>query len=67
MHRLARMRGERLWTQEELARRSGVCVRTVQMVEAGAACRVTTKRRLLGAFGVELAQWREVFGEEEGS
>lgn len=65
-HSLIELRTERLWTQRQLARRARVAVRTVVWIEAGNACRMVTKRKLLRALGVEFSRWREVFGDERG-
>ena len=58
MPSLRQVRLARLWSQQELARRSGVAVRTIVYVENGErAPTLSTIRRLTEALGVD---WREV-------
>ena len=52
MSRIRAARQARGWTQNELARKSGVSARTIHAVENGKSCRQATKRLLLNALGV---------------
>ena len=52
MSRIRAARQARGWTQNELARKSGVSARTIHAVENGKSCRQATKRLLLSALGV---------------
>ncbi len=51
-------------SQQELARRADVVVRTIQSVEKGMNCRMDTKRKLLKALGVPFERRQEVFREQ---
>lgn len=59
-----RLRKERLLSKAELARRAGVSVMTIDRVERGARCRLNTKRRIILALGLQLAERNRVFTEE---
>ena len=51
------------WSQRKLACRARVALRTVQDVEAGIhQPYMRTRRRLLGALGIPLAEHRHLFG-----
>lgn len=52
--RIAALRRERSWSQEELAQASGLSVRTVQRIESGDAASLDTKRTLAAAFDVDV-------------
>ncbi|MCB9666959.1 MAG: helix-turn-helix transcriptional regulator [Myxococcales bacterium] len=59
------MRIERMVSKAELARRAHLSVLTIDRVEKGYGCRMDTKRKILEALGLSLADARHVFGEEE--
>jgi transcriptional regulator with XRE-family HTH domain len=61
-----RLREEQLLSKAELARRAGVSVLTIDRVERGSACRVDTKRKIILALGMNVAERRRVFFEEDG-
>ena len=61
--RLARI--ERMMSKAELARRAGLSVLTIDRVEKGLECRMDTKRKILEALELSLADRVRVFGEEE--
>ena len=56
---------ERMMSKAELARRAGLSVLTIDRVEKGLGCRMDTKRKILEALGLSLADRIRVFGEEE--
>jgi DNA-binding XRE family transcriptional regulator len=58
---LQRLREERLLSKAELARRAGVSVLTIDRVERGAECRLDTKRKIILALGLKVADRRRVF------
>jgi DNA-binding XRE family transcriptional regulator len=58
---LQRLREERLMSKAELARRAGLSVLTIDRVERGASCRLDTKRKILLALGLNLADRQKVF------
>ncbi|HEX5656588.1 MAG TPA: helix-turn-helix transcriptional regulator [Polyangiales bacterium] len=60
-----KIRNERMMSKAELARRANLSVLTIDRVERGYECRVDTKRKLLEALGLSLADRVKVFGEEE--
>ena len=60
-----RIRIERMLSKAELARRANVSVLTIDRIEKGFGCRMDTKRKILEALGLSLADRVRVFGEEE--
>jgi DNA-binding XRE family transcriptional regulator len=60
-----RLRIERMMSKAELARRANLSVLTIDRVEKGFGCRMDTKRKILEALGLSLADRVKVFGEEE--
>ena len=59
------IRIERMMSKAELARSANLSVLTIDRVEKGFGCRVNTKRKILEALGLSLADRVRVFGEEE--
>jgi DNA-binding XRE family transcriptional regulator len=64
-NRLRETRIEKMMSKAELARRAGLSVLTIDRVEKGLGCRMDTKRKILEALGLSLADRVRVFGEEE--
>ncbi len=60
-----KLRIERMMSKAELARRAGLSVLTIDRVEKGYPCRLGTKRKILEALDLGLAERVKVFGEEE--
>ena len=60
-----KIRIERMMSKAELARRANLSVLTIDRVERGYGCRMDTKRKILEALGLSLADRVRVFGEEE--
>jgi DNA-binding XRE family transcriptional regulator len=60
-----RLRIDRMMSKAELARRANLSVLTIDRVEKGYGCRMDTKRKILEALGLSLADRVRVFGEEE--
>lgn len=60
-----KIRIERMVSKAELARRANLSVLTIDRVERGYGCRMDTKRKILEALGLSLADRVRVFGEEE--
>ena len=60
-----KIRIERMVSKAELARRANLSVLTIDRVERGFGCRMDTKRKILEALGLSLADRVRVFGEEE--
>jgi DNA-binding XRE family transcriptional regulator len=65
-NRVQTLREQRLLSKAELARRSGLSVLTIDRVEKGAPCRVDTKRKIILALGLKVADRDQVFDDEEG-
>jgi DNA-binding XRE family transcriptional regulator len=63
--RLRETRIEKMMSKAELARRANLSVLTIDRVEKGLGCRMDTKRKILEALGLSLADRVRVFGEEE--
>jgi len=60
-----KIRIERMMSKAELSRRANLSVLTIDRVEKGFGCRMDTKRKILEALGLSLADRVRVFGEEE--
>lgn len=60
-----RLREEQLLSKAELARRAGVSVLTIDRVERGSECRVDTKRKIILALGMKVADRNRVFAKNE--
>ncbi len=60
-----KIRVDRMMSKAELARRANLSVLTIDRVEKGFGCRMSTKRKILDALGLTLADRVRVFGEEE--
>lgn len=60
-----KIRTELMLSKAEVARRANISVLTLDRVERGFGCRVDTKRKILEALGLTLADRVRVFGEEE--
>ncbi|MEE9279959.1 MAG: helix-turn-helix transcriptional regulator [Myxococcota bacterium] len=59
-----RIREALMMSKAELARKSGLSTLTIDRVEAGKACRLDTKRKILHALGLKVSDKDRVFGEE---
>ncbi len=62
---LRKLRIERMMSKAELARRANLSVLTIDRIEKGFGCRMDSKRKILEALGLSLADRIRVFGEEE--
>lgn len=51
-----------MMSKAELARKAGLSTLTVDRVEAGKACRLDTKRKILQALGMKVSDRESVFG-----
>jgi len=61
---LREFRIERMMSKAELARKAGLSVLTVARIEKGFGCRMDTKRKILKALGLKLADRRKVFEDD---
>ena len=57
-----RFREQLLMSKAELAKAAGLSVLTVDRVESGRICRMATKRKIIKALGLTLAEKDKVFG-----
>ncbi len=57
-----RYRESLMLSKAELARKAGLSSLTIDRVEAGRACRLDTKRKILLALGLKVSDKAEVFG-----
>lgn len=55
------MREELLMSRAELAKQAGLSVLTIERVEQGKSCRMSTKRKILKALGLKLNEKDKVF------
>ena len=53
-----------LMTQSELAKRTGLALRTICAIEQGHPCRMDTKRKVLAALAIDFVDHREVFPDK---
>lgn len=61
-NRLRNFRESQLLTKAELARRAGISTLTIDRIEAGQDCRMDTKRKIILALGLEVADKNVIFG-----
>src|SRR4051812_17596924 len=61
VNRVQKFREAALMAKAELARKAGVSESTVDRVEAGHACRMETKRKILFALGLTLQESQKLF------
>jgi len=58
-----RFRESLMMSKAELARRAGLSTLTIDRIESGRPCRLDTKRRILAALDMRVADRDKVFGE----
>jgi DNA-binding XRE family transcriptional regulator len=61
---LKKVREGQLMSKAELARKAGVSPLTIDRIEKGKGCRMETKRKIILALGLKLADKSRVFPEE---
>jgi len=61
---LKKVREGQLMSKAELARKAGVSPLTIDRIEKGKGCRMETKRKIILALGLELADKSRVFPED---
>ena len=59
-----RYRESLMMSKAELARKAGLSSLTIDRVEAGRACRLDTKRKILLALGLKVSDKAQVFGSD---
>ncbi len=62
-NKLQRVREGLMMSKAELARKAGLSTLTIDRVESGRPCRLDTKRRILIALQLRVADQDRVFGE----
>ena len=69
MHRnnVRKIREALMMSKAELARKAGLSTLTVDRVEAGKACRLDTKRKILHALGLKVSDRETVFAPSSRS
>ena len=67
MNYVRKIREEKLISRAELARKAGLSALTIGRVESGLQCRVDTKRKIILALGLTLADRERVFKETPSS
>jgi DNA-binding XRE family transcriptional regulator len=60
---LRKIRESKMLSKAELARMAGISPLTIDRIEKGMSCRLATKRKILQALGVKLAQKNKVFSQ----
>ena len=58
---LRRIRQSRLLGKTELARMAGLSLLTIDRIEKGKSCRLSTQRKILLALGLKMSQRNRVF------
>lgn len=58
---LKKYRENMLLSKAELARKAGISALTIDRIEHGYPCRVDTKRKIIQALGLKLAEKNKVF------
>ncbi len=54
-----------MMSKAELARKAGLSTLTIDRVEAGKACRLDTKRKILHALGMRVGDREEIFATDD--
>ena len=60
-NKLKQYREERMLSKAELARKAGISPLTVDRVESGESCRLSTMRKILLALDMELTERHQIF------
>ena len=61
-NQIKKFREDLMMSKAELARKAGLSTLTVDRVEAGRPCRLDTKRKIVLALGLNIAEKDRVFG-----
>jgi len=64
-NKLKTYREKKLISKTELSREAEISLVTLDRIEKGYDCRLSTKRKILKALGVELTDKDEIFPDEE--
>ena len=63
MNSLRKYRERLLMSKAELARKAGLSALTIDRIEKGKSCRLETKRKIILALGLQLADRGKIFGD----
>jgi DNA-binding XRE family transcriptional regulator len=63
--KLKQFRKEHLISKTELARDAGISLVTIDRIEKGFDCRLTTKRKIIEALGLNVDDKDDIFPDEE--
>jgi len=63
-NRVREIREAQLMSKAELARKAGISPVTVDRIEGGASCRMSTKRKIILALGLKLTDRDQVFQDD---
>ena len=61
MNPLKRYREEILVSKSELAREAGLSILTIDRIEKGKSCRVSTKKKIIQALGLKSSEKNKIF------
>ena len=61
MNPLKKYREKILVSKSELAREAGLSVLTIDRIEKGKNCRLTTKKKIIQALGLKLSEKNKIF------
>jgi predicted transcriptional regulator len=64
-NQVKKIRESLLMSKAELARKAGISPLTVDRIESGAPCRLSTMRKLILALGLRLEDREKVFPEQK--
>jgi predicted transcriptional regulator len=65
MNQVKKIRESLLMSKAELARKAGISPLTVDRIESGAPCRLSTMRKLILALGLRLEDREKVFPDQK--
>ena len=65
MNSLKKFREKLLMSKAELARKAGLSALTIDRIEKGMSCCLETKRKIILALGLQLADRGKIFGDDK--
>lgn len=65
MNRVKKTREDLLMSKSELARKASVSILTIDRIEKGMDCRVSTKRKIILALGYKLSDKDKIFPKDK--
>ncbi|PKN13458.1 MAG: XRE family transcriptional regulator [Deltaproteobacteria bacterium HGW-Deltaproteobacteria-4] len=61
VNNVKKFRESLLMTKAELARKAGLSALTIDRIERGSACRISTMRKIILAFGLKIEDRNKIF------